>query len=150
MRHTSSASELRDTEVENFIAGLRQIRASLDPAFGPETAAPGTRSLVPSAGHCAAVSAILNSYFGGQLVSTVIDGTSHWFNRVFVDGHEFDVDITGDQFGYEPIRILPTGALFAKSRVRTFEELNEETRRRALRLAEKAGLPEIQGKLRLD
>jgi len=119
---------------------LEIIRKALEPAFGPDTAIPGTVMTTPSAGHCAAVATIVNAMLGGRLVSTSVNGISHWFNRLSVGNDEIDIDITGDQFGYAAIRIAPADALFPGSRLRAFQDVNAETRERAARLAVRAGL----------
>ncbi|WP_164964336.1 hypothetical protein [Rubrivivax sp. JA1026] len=129
-------------------AKLTQLRARLEQAFHGDTAAPGTDSSIPSAGHCAAVSAIVQAEFGGDFVSAVVEGQSHWFNRLEVGRRVCDVDLAGDQFaGVEPVRIVRAGELYDPTRVRTPEQLNDETLRRALLLATRAGLPDAALKL---
>lgn len=119
---------------------LTELRSRLEASFGLDTAAPGTISAIPSAGHCAAVAAIVYSEFGGELVSTFVRGQSHWFNRLRVGRRVFDVDLTGDQFGFDDVRVDTANGLFPTVRLRSCEQLNEETLLRALRLAERAEL----------
>ncbi|MBI2752334.1 MAG: hypothetical protein HYX46_02300 [Betaproteobacteria bacterium] len=129
---------------------LAQLRARLAGAFSGDTATPGTVSRIPSAGHCAAVAAVVRAEFGGQFVSTIVDAQSHWFNRIHVGGQSFDVDLTGDQFGLGEIRIARAGNLFPSSRVRGVEELNDETLRRARLLASRSRIPTAGHKLSVE
>lgn len=131
--------------------------------FAPDTAAGGWQNdAIPSAGHCAAVSAILYHQlavfaerFGGrvQCVSAIVNGGSHWFNRVELPDEAWDIDLTGDQFGLPPVQIAEAGTLYEGTRVRDFSELNEETLQRAALLARRAGLevpffqPSSQGRV---
>lgn len=126
---------------------LADLRVDLARAFRSDTAAPGTCSRIASAGHCAAVAAIVHAELGGQLVSTVVEDQSHWFNRIEVGGGYFDVDLTGDQFGLAETRICPAGELFCSWRLRTLQQLNDETLRRARLLAERAGLAKAEREL---
>jgi hypothetical protein len=120
---------------------LANLRARLEPAFGPETAVKqSTRSESASAGQCSAVATIVRAMLGGELVSAHVDTQSHWFNRVPVGGVLFDIDITGDQFGLPPIQMARRGKLYGGSRVRQPVEVDENTRRRAALLARRAGV----------
>ena len=116
---------------------LSVLREALSRSFQLDTAAIGTESTVPSAGHCAAVAVIVHSEFGGTFVSTTVDGQSHWFNRLRIAGQEFDVDLTGDQFGLPAIRVGQN--LFEVIRHRSADQLNCETLTRALTLARRSG-----------
>lgn len=119
---------------------LTSLRSLISPWFGPDTAVPGTQSNIPSAGHCAAVAAIVNAELGGVLISANVDGQSHWFNRFVVGVDAFDADLTGDQFGQAPVQLAPKGHLHPNERLRSRDQLNAETIERALMLAERAGL----------
>jgi hypothetical protein len=123
-----------------LLESLDALRSKLEAAFNPDTAVPGTISNVPSAGHCAAVASIVHRQLGGQLVSTMVSGISHWFNRFEICGKVVDVDITGDQFGFPAIRIAGEGELFSGTRVRQPKELHSETLRRSSTLAQRAGI----------
>ena len=114
---------------------LERLRHALDRAFSPETALEGTQRRVASSGHCAAVAAIVLDRFGGYLVSTRLQGESHWFNRIRMGDSNVDVDLTGDQFGQPAIQTAPAGRLYPECRLRDPSELNQETRRRARLLA---------------
>ena len=129
---------------------LAQLRARLARAFSGDTAAAGTVSRIPSAGHCAAVAAVVRAEFGGQFLSTIVDAQSHWFNRIDVGGQSFDVDLTGDQFGLDAIRIARAGELFLSSRVRSVEQLNDETLRRARLLASRSGISTAEHRLSVE
>lgn len=116
------------------------LRQRLNDVFAPETARPGTNRAIPSSGHCAAVAAIVQDRLGGMLVSAIVEGESHWFNRLNINGQELDLDLTGDQFGRKPVQIAPAGKLYESTRVRHVDELNAETRDRAEQLAKNANL----------
>ena len=111
-----------------------ELRKALEAVFSPDTAVPGSKTNPPSSGHCAAVALIVQALFGGQLVSTRLEGQSHWFNRI----DDVDVDLTGDQFGYPPVQVGPN--IYPETRVRTEDEVRMETFIRAFRLAGKAGI----------
>jgi hypothetical protein len=134
---------LAQSELDEFGARVLMLRARLEEAFQRDTAAPGFYGATPSTGHCAAVAVILNRELGGEFVSVMVNGMSHWFNRLQVSGGEVDVDITGDQFGYPPVRIAAKNELHPGGRVRTSEEVTKETVSRARRLAERAGLTHV-------
>lgn len=129
------------------VAQLQQLRGRLARVFSPDTAVPGTVASVPSAGHCAAVAAVVKAELGGELISTLVNGQSHWFNRLNHGTVTFDVDLTGDQFGFDEVRLAPAGKLFSPARLRSPEHLNKETLERARILAERTGLETARGKL---
>lgn len=122
---------------------LESLRSRLERAFRPDTAAAGFTGHTRSAGHCAAVAAILHEIMGGQMVSTVVEGQSHWLNRLSVDDEQVDVDLTGDQFSRPPLQIGPPNLLYDGLRVRGVDELNDETLERARLLAERAEFADV-------
>ncbi len=138
-----------DSCITEIVSELERLRVTLEAAFSPETAAPGTETAgrPPSVGQCAVVSIIVRDRFGGEFVSTTVQGQSHWFNRLNIGGRVIDVDLTGDQFGLQAVRFGEPGGLWPGTRTRTPHELREETVRRAIRLAEKAGLQDTQDRL---
>src|SRR5688572_11633064 len=83
----------------------KQLRARLDRAFRPDTAAQGLEGSVPSAGHCAVASVVAHNILGGHLVSAIVGGVSHWFNRIPFGDRLLDIDLTADQFGNLPILV---------------------------------------------
>lgn len=85
--------------------------------------------------------------FGGKFVSATVQSQSHWFNRLNIGGQVIGVDLTGDQFGRQTVRFGESGSLWADTRARTPQEFREETVRRAILLAEKAGLKDTQSRL---
>jgi hypothetical protein len=120
---------------------VSRLRKRLSPAFSSETASEGATGPTPSAGHCAIVALIVHQELGGDLVSTTYAGTSHWFNRLRThSGVVVDVDLTGDQFGFHPVRIDAAGMLFRGTRLRPIGSILNETVLRAIRLARRAGL----------
>ena len=113
---------------------VEEVRSRL--IFSQETAAPNTHWHVPSAGHCAVAAIVMQMLLGGELVSAHVADVSHWFNRI--DG--YDIDITGDQFGYSILQALPAGELYPETRVRMHIEVNEETWIRARKLARNSNI----------
>jgi len=73
----------------------------------------------------------------------MVDGEEHWFNRLEIDTQSFDADLTGDQFGYEPLQIRPAGSLYPNATVAEFSDLKPEALHRAAVLAVRAGLPDL-------
>lgn len=118
----------------------RELRSRLEPAFSPETAIPGlvNEKSPPSRGQCAAVAVVAHEVLGGEFVSAIVNGESHWFNRVRSDDRAVDIDLTGDQFGFPSIQIKDAGALYPGTRVRVSADIREETKARARLLAERA------------
>src|SRR5262249_44527119 len=94
---------------------IARLRHRLERHFTLDTAYPGTKSSIPSAGHCAAVSAIAMVQLGGGLASAVVNGVSHWFNRLSDGCVLWDVDLTGDQSGLPSVQIEPAGSLYSGS-----------------------------------
>ena len=119
---------------------LTSLRATLEKAFSPDTAAAGFEGVTPSTGQCAAASLVVYELLGGDLVSAKVQGQSHWFNRIYVEEQVLDVDVTGDQFGLPGLQMAEANALYADSRVRNSTEANPETIARAIRLAERANV----------
>lgn len=128
-------------------AELDALRQRLERAYGPDTAASNYRQRSPAAGQCAAVSAIVRELMGGDLVSTIVEGRSHWLNRLSVEGDVLDVDMTGSQFGREEVQVGPVGTLYPDTRVRAEDELDRETLLRAKRLAQRAKLNEASASI---
>jgi len=122
---------------------LIELRGRLEAAFSPETAAPGFSGHAPSTGQCAAVSALVSKLLGAGMVSTKLKDQSHWFNRLRIGDHEYDFDLTGDQYGFQPVQYAEADKLYPGTRVRLYEDLNAETIGRAKLLATKAGLSEV-------
>jgi len=130
-----------------FLEAISTLRDRLERGFAPDTAASGFTGTSRSTGHCAAVSTIVNQVLGGSLVSAKVAGLSHWFNRVRVRGEDVDLDLTGDQFGFDAIQIAKAGELYPVTRVRPFLDLNTETLSRARVLAARSGLAEVASTL---
>lgn len=128
--------------IEATVESLTALRKRLEAAFRPDTASPGFPPGTSSSGHCAAVTAIVYELLGGEMISTRIESYSHWLNRLKLEGRLVDVDLTGDQFGRPPIQIGAAGELYPGTRVRTPEDLNDETLGRAMLLAKRAKLEE--------
>ncbi len=134
-------------DLDQLRARLAALRAALEPAFRPDTAAPGFHGTTPSTGHCAAAALIINEELGGEMLSTGLEGASHWFNRIKNGDDEVDVDIPGDQFGHAPLRIAAKGGLYTDGRARSRTDISVETLSRAHRLARRSGLTRAAGAL---
>lgn len=117
--------------VEDFEDEMRILRWALKQSWTEETKHPSTTSDIPSAGQCVVTAVFIYFAFGGELVSAIVNGESHWFNRFYIGADEYDVDLTGDQFGFKPIQIKEAGLLYGNSRVRRIGEVNMETLLRA-------------------
>lgn len=50
----------------------------------------------PAAGQCAVTALIVQDLYGGTLMRGIVNGESHYWNRV---GH-FELDLTASQFGF--------------------------------------------------
>ena len=76
---------------------LDQLHAALLGAWSADTSAAPERWISgrPSTGQCAVTAVIVQQQFGGELLRTINEGDSHYFNRL-PDGLE--VDLTRDQF----------------------------------------------------
>lgn len=132
---------ITSNSVTTLRARLVAMRRLLERAFSPETGRHSRVDVLPSFGHCAAVAALVFEKLGGSLVSTNVDGYSHWFNRLPVGNRLVDIDLTGDQFGRKTVQIAKAGQLYDGTKTRAFTELDEETLARArllLNRAEKA------------
>lgn len=108
----------------NRATGLRErllpLRGALDEVFACSTAFGDCRRDAPSAGHCMLASMVVQDLFGGCIVSGEIKGVPHYWNRI----GRIDVDLTGDQFGYLPVRVkagalYPGGHVFPRERGRS-------------------------------
>lgn len=122
---------------------LESTRKQIDRAFRPDTAAKGFRGSTASTGHCAAVATIVYVLFGGEMVSTEVDGHGHWLNRISLGNRLLDVDLTGDQFGRPALQMEEAGQLYPNVRVRRPSELTDETLQRARLVAERAGIEKV-------
>jgi hypothetical protein len=125
--------------IDNWInLDVYELRKWLEKHFQADTASPNCQYISGSMGHCAAVAWIVRELYGGDFVSADVDRQSHWFNRD--EDSEEDIDLTGDQFGKEPVRFDDAGNLWEGTRLRQENEMNEETIKRARLLAHRAGL----------
>lgn len=130
---------------EDIRKRLFKIRREIEMVFAEDTASiDGWNENIPSSGHCAAVSIIVKWLLGGEYMSAIVGGQSHWFNRIIISNGYFDVDLTGDQFGQDEVLIFPAGQLYPLTKIRYEQELRTETIRRAILLAERADLDGIK------
>lgn len=133
-------SEMRELSIEY----LKSFREQLEPHFNADTSNDFEGYRGGSHGHCVMVSMLLHALFDAEYVSTKLEETSHWFSRFRTeDGKAFDVDLTGDQFGHEKIRVKPAGELYPDVRVRTFDDINHETRVRFAQFVNRIDLEKI-------
>jgi hypothetical protein len=119
---------------------LRSLREELKSEFSLDKAHPSIESSNPSStGHCAAVSIIVHCIFGGDMISVTYENESHCTNEIPIAGNMYEVDLTGDQFGFEPVRVTRNRLFLTDYRRRSFDDIDEETKERAMLLAERAG-----------
>jgi hypothetical protein len=79
---------------------LKKLRAAMDPVFSCETVF-GTCTAVPSAGHCFMAALAVQDILGGEILHAPVDQVPHYWNKV----GDWEVDITGDQFGQPRVQI---------------------------------------------
>jgi len=99
---------------------LRDLRLDLDKCFAAETVYFFNEE-IPSTGHCAIVAAIIYKRYGGHLVSAYVNGIKHWFNKI----DNYYIDLTGDQFGFDPVQIKKD--LYTNCLIREWAHLNSTT-----------------------
>lgn len=144
----------------NDINSIYQLRDILEPHFSLETAFIGSKTDPPSSGHCAVVAVIVKAIFRGDYVSTHVGvcendiwhNESHWFNRITQNNHIWYCDLTGDQYGFAPVRITKIENAYEKLtfspiRIRSPLDVNVETLERAQILSSRAGLTEVKDKI---
>ena len=103
---------------------LEAVRATWSASTSVDPA--GWNSRNPAWGQCAVTALVLQDEFGGELVRGLVNGVSHYFNRL-PDGT--DLDLTREQFGAGPIEICDMSL-----RERSYVLAYPETRRRYHRL----------------
>jgi hypothetical protein len=128
---------LNSGQAKYYTEKFSKIRKELEPHFSQETCFGEFNSELPSKGHCAVVAAIVNNLFFGSFVSTKVNGESHWYSLVRLQERAWEIDLTGDQFGESPVRVQRT-PIYGDRKLRADDELNEETKERAIILAKKA------------
>lgn len=127
---------LNPSALSELYLAARELRRRLEPHFCQKLARPGTLPTgVPSKGMCGAVSVAVCYELGAEMVSTTVNGESHWFNRLY----GFDFDLTADQFGMEPVAVAPANELHGPARQRVSTEVADETLARAAKLLALAG-----------
>lgn len=134
-------------ELGHLYRRMLDLRSRLERGFTPETAAEAFEGFGPSTGQCAATALVAHEVLGGELVSASVHDQSHWFNRVWFSNRWWDVDLTGDQFGYPSVQIVEADRLYSGSKLREASEVNGETLRRAVTLAERAKMNDIAKRL---
>ncbi len=122
------ALELHDdtssTETPQSLFALIKPHLSKETAHDPNT----WTAENPTKGHCAIVAAIIQIFFGGDLVSIKIEGHSHWFNRI--DGCYYD--FTRDQYPGKSILVNQSLSIedWSMCRTRSIQEFNLDTMKR--------------------
>ena len=117
--------------IEEVKSSLGALRSRLEVAYSDETKYPlSTSASSITSGQCAVTVLLLHDLYGGEILSTVVEGESHWFNRINFGFAVCDVDITGDQYGFPEIQVKRVGSLYPNSRLRSREEVHLETERR--------------------
>jgi hypothetical protein len=81
------------------------LETAIRRAWSAETSsAPDWTLMAPSRGQCAVTALLVQDYFGGDLLRAVVDGVSHYWNRINGD----EIDFTRDQFGRFEITEIET------------------------------------------
>jgi len=93
---------------------LSDLMVGLQRAWCAETAAPGTDGAGPGRpiGQCAVSALLMQDLFGGELLRAVIDGQSHYWNRIPGGG---ELDVTRGQYPDEVE--IPRGVVVPRSRL---------------------------------
>ncbi len=137
-----------DPLIETVKIGFTAMRERIAPHFNERYAYQGPSPTTKSGGHCAIVAVIVNRISGGTLVSTMINGQSHWWNRfTFKDENEtitIDVDLTGDQFGFPEVNVSMNEDLYPDARVRHYTDIQPETWLRAMDMMIDMFAPEVR------
>jgi len=113
---------------------MATFRNVIAKGWGADTTSDEKEHVIKSTGQCAVTAIMLQQCFGGIMVSTKSEGGLHWYNRV----KGYDVDITGDQYGHDPVRIVPEGTLYDDAQPMTEDDVDGATILRSALLALKA------------
>lgn len=83
-----------------FIEDYLQIFSQIKKAWTVESCHPSYRDKWsadnPSTGQCYVTAALIQHYYGGKVYRCMVDGGSHYFNKI---GNEI-IDLTAEQFSY--------------------------------------------------
>lgn len=91
------------------MSDLGRLREAMATAARSDTAyAEYDPGISPLHGHCGAVAHLVQSKFGGEILSGTVDGQRHFWNRL-PSGEE--IDLTSDQFGGDGRSPLRPGAI---------------------------------------
>lgn len=90
-------------ESRQIKAYLRPLRSAMNKVFNCDTAYGDCLPDRPSGGHCMLAAMAVQDLFGGTVVQGTVKNIPHYWNRI----GDFEVDLTGDQFGkgFAPIRV---------------------------------------------
>lgn len=82
---------------------VEQLEAAVRLSWAEDTSAVADWSeTTPSRGQCAVTALVVQDYLGGELIRGLVDGVSHYWNRLA----RAEVDLTRDQFPrYEPSQV---------------------------------------------
>lgn len=119
--------------MKNWKKELTDLRNTLDLCFADDTANPGSKRDIPSAGHCAIVAMLIQEMYGGEYVSTGIAGQSHWYNKIYSGKNSYPylwLDLTGDQFGFGKVDYRFDAPIYPSTRMRSPDDLNDNTKDR--------------------
>lgn len=147
-RRSEGLARLTDASLDHLLAKLAALRNRLDGAFSKETAADWNIYSSPSAGHCVPVTIIMFYEFAGVSCRARVRREQHWFSRIVDRGRLFDVDLTGDQYGLEAVRVALPDELYSGTVAMPRHEFGVPALCRARLLASRAGLEAIELEIR--
>ena len=83
-----------NTQRQGVFATLIELYRALNKIWSTETASPanGWTADVPAKNHCSVTSLIVQDYFGGDIVSTLTTGETHFYN--LIEGTRWDLTVS--------------------------------------------------------
>jgi hypothetical protein len=82
---------------------LKDLRSAMDQIWACSTAFGDCKVDIGlgASGHCMMAAMVIQDLFGGHVMSGTVKEIPHYWNRLGA----YEIDLTGDQFGYAPLRV---------------------------------------------